>query len=128
MNAEQAATYLHALLSSVTIGVIIPLVILFAMLFFIWQMIRSAQRNHEFKIHQVFCDENGKASAARFLMIMAFGYSCYYLTARLISGRPDATEFFAFLAAFANSVTFVTLAQKWDGRLPFTKGPDQASP
>lgn len=123
MNYEQLTTYAQALMASVTIGVIIPLAILLGMMFFIWRMLSTAQRNHEFRMHEVFCDENGKASAARFLMLMAFGYSCYYLTARLIAGNPDATEFFAFLAAFANSLTFVKLADKWDGQLPFTKKP-----
>lgn len=127
MNAEQATSYLQALLASVTIGVIIPIVILLLMLVVIGYTLLRAQRRADFNIAMIFCDENGKASAARFLMIMSFVYSCYYLTARLIGGKPDPTEFYAFLMAFANSITFVTLAQKWDGRLPFTKGPDQGN-
>lgn len=124
MNIEQFSTYLQALAASFTVGVIIPLVILFAMMFFIWRMLSTAQRNHEFRIHEIFCDEAGKASAARFLMLMSFGYSCYYLTAGLIAGKPDPLFFLGFLAAFANSLAFVKLAEKWDGQLPFTRKPD----
>jgi hypothetical protein len=124
MNTEQLTSYFQALIASVTVGVIIPMVILFAMMFFIWRMLTTAQRNHEFRIHEIFCDEERKASAARFIMLMAFGYSCYYLTTRLLAGNPDRTEFFAFLAAWSSSLTLLKLAEKWDGQLPFTKKPD----
>lgn len=125
MNAEQASSYLQALLASVTIGVIIPMVILLLMLSIIGYTLILAQRRADFDIAQIFCDETGRPTTARFIMLLAFGYSCYYLTAKLLGSRTDPLEFFAFLAAWSSSLAILKLAEKWDGRLPFTKGPDQ---
>ncbi len=125
MNAEQATSYLQALLASVTIGVIIPLIILVIMLSIVGYTLLLAQRRDDFDIAQIFCDETKRPTTARFIMLLAFGYSCYYLTSKLLAGRTDSVEFFAFLAAWSSSLAILKLAEKWDGRLPFTKGPDQ---
>ncbi len=122
MNTEQAATYAQALIASVTIGVIVPLVILAAMMFAIWRLIVLAQRKTTFHIEEIFVDENGKTSASRFTMLMGFAFSCWWMSARMFGGHPDPTEFYAFLAAWSSSITLLKLADKWDGRLPFAKG------
>ena len=127
MNAEQATSYLQALLASVTIGVIIPLVILVLMLSIVGYTLLLAQRRNDFDIAQIFCDETARPTTARFIMLLAFGFSCYYLTSKLLSGNTDPGEFYAFLAAWSSSLAMLKLAEKWDGRMPFSKGPDQGT-
>jgi hypothetical protein len=122
MNAEQLTTYAQALIASVTIGVIVPLLILAVMMLAIWRLILMAQRKATFHIEEIFLDENGKTSATRFTMLMGFAFSCWWMSARMFSGHPDPTEFYAFLAAWSSSVTLLKLADKWNGVMPFAKG------
>lgn len=117
--------YAQALMASVTINVIIPLLILVVMMASIWRLVLFAQRKEGFNIERIFLDEEEKPSAARLIMLMAFAFSCWYLSARVFSGKPDANEFYAFLAAWASSLTLIKLAEKWNGQLPFTKPPQE---
>lgn len=121
MSAEHLSTYAQALLASVTINVIVPLFILVVMMFSVWRLVVYAQRKPDFNIERMFLDDDGKPSAARFIMLLAFAFSCWYLAVRVLSGNPDPTEFYAFLAAWASSLTLLKAAEKWNGALPFAK-------
>lgn len=128
MNAEQLSTYAQALLASVTINVIVPLVILVVEMFAVWRLVVYAQRKPGFAIEQIFLDDQGKPSSARFVMLLAFAFSCWYLSAARLSGNATANEFYAFLAAWAASPTLMKLAERWNGSLPFSKAPPEPPP
>jgi hypothetical protein len=123
MDAQSLTTYLAALLSSVTIRVLIPLVILFLLLGIAWRLLTLAQRKHGFNIEQMFTDETGKASAARFLAMMAFAISSWALAVQVFSATLNAELYFYYLAAWSGALVFTKFADKWDGSLPFGKGP-----
>lgn len=128
MNAEQILTYLQALAASVTINVIVPLVILAAMMVAVWRLIMFAQRKPDFNIEGIFLDDDRKASCARFLMLLAFAYSCWHLAVGRLTNTLQPWEFPAFLAAFANSLTLIKMAERWNGVLPFAKSPPTDQP
>lgn len=128
MNAEQLSTYAQALLASVTINVVVPLFILGAMMFAVWRLVVYAQRKPNFNIEGIFLDDTGKPSCARFLMLLAFAYSCWHLAVGRLTGTLGPWEFPAFLAAFANSLTLVKMAERWNGVLPFAKPPPSTEP
>jgi hypothetical protein len=122
MDNAQIANYTAALLSSVTIRVIIPLVILAVLLAIAWRLLTLAQRKDGFAIEMMLTDETSKPSAARFLALMAFAISSWYLAARVFSGTPDPVEYFYYLCAWSGALVFTKFADKWDGSLPFGKG------
>lgn len=119
----QLTVYAQALIASVTIGVIVPLVILVLMLAGIWRLVILAQRKGDFQVQQVFTDpETGKVTVSRFTILMAFAISTWYLAVDAFAGQKTPEFFYAYLAAWSNSLTLLTLAQRWDGALPFAKG------
>lgn len=124
VNADQAESYLQALLSSVTINVIVPLVILFALIGFSWRLLVLAQRKSDFNIEEMFKDEAGKPSSVRFIMLMAFAISSWYLAVRVLSGKPEPIEYLYYLGTWSGAAVFIKLAERWTGQLPFAKGPD----
>lgn len=122
---EQLTTYAQALLASVTINVIVPLVILFMMMLAVWRLVVYAQRKPDFNIEKIFLDDEGKPSAARFVMLMAFAFSCWYMACARLAGAVTANEFYAFLATWGSSPTLMRLAERWNGSLPFSKAPPE---
>jgi hypothetical protein len=124
MSADQAITYLQALLASVTISVIVPLAMFVLMLGSFWYLLAKAQSKPDFHIEQIFLDETGKPSAVPMISLMAFAFSVWYLAVRALSGKPDPQEFLYFLIAWSGAVVMIELAKKWDGRLPWSKGPN----
>lgn len=125
VTAEQATPYAQALIASVTINVIVPLVILALLMLFIWVLLRAAQSKKDFHIEQVFIDpDTGKVTVSRFTILMAFAISTWYLASDAF-GQRTPELFYAYLAAWSNSLTLLTLAQRWNGVLPFAKVPGE---
>lgn len=125
MNVEQATTYAQALIASVTINVIVPLLILALLMLFVWVLLRAAQRKADFHIEQVFMDpETNRVTVSRFTILMAFVLSSWYLATDAFGPRNEHV-LFAYLAAWSNSLTLLTLAQRWNGVLPFAKVPGE---
>lgn len=121
MSEEQVTSYAQALLASVTINVIVPLLILAVLLVVIMRLLSLAQRKAEFNIEQMLHDDQGKPSAVRFLSLMAFAISSWYLAVRVLSGKPDPQEYLYYLVAWSGALVFVKFADKWNGSLPFGK-------
>lgn len=124
MNQQQIQGYFEALVASVTIGVIVPLFMFVVMIGIFWRLVVMAQRKPDFHIEQIFLGDDNRASVARFIMVMAFAFSCWYLAVGRVN-TPSDWDFPAFLAAWANSLTFVKLAERWNGVLPFAKTPQE---
>lgn len=120
---EALSDYAAALLSSVTIRVLIPLVILFLLLGIAWRLITLAQRKDGFQIEQMFTDEAGKVSAARFLALLAFAISSWALAVQVFSATLSPELYFYYLAAWSGALVFTKFADKWDGSLPFGRAP-----
>lgn len=121
MNQEQATSYLQALMATVTINVIVPLLILFMLFGTAWYMLWLAQRKEAFNIEQMFLDENGKVSAARVISTLAFAVSSWYIAIDRLSANPSAEMFLYFLLAWSSSLVLSKVADKWNGSLPFGK-------
>ena len=123
MNAEQATTYLQALAASLTLSVLIPLVILLLLLALSWSLLAKAQAKEGFSVEEMFRDDTGKVAASRVLAFFAFAISSWYLAVSVLSGKPDPVLYFYYLSAWSGALVFIKFAEKWDGSLPFGKGP-----
>lgn len=123
MNAEQLRTYLVALTSSVTIGVIIPILILLGITAMIWVLISRAQSKDGFDISNTLRDENGKESAARILSFGAFAVSSWSLAVTVFALPQYFIEAMLYYLVFwSGAPVVVRFAEKWDGKLPWSKG------
>lgn len=123
MNSEQLETYLVALTSSVTIGIIIPILILLGITSAIWMLISRAQKDPEFDIANTLRDEAGKESATKVLTFGAFAVTSWGL-AVVVFALPQYFEqaFFWYLFFWSGTQVALKMADKWSGTLPFTKG------
>lgn len=125
MDKSAVAGYVEALIASVTIQVIIPLVMFGLMLAAFWYLLHKAQKKADFHIEQVFIDpHSGKTSGTAVVTLMAFAYSVWYMTVLALSGKPSTTEFGYFLLFWSGAPVALELAKRWDGRLPWAKGTD----
>lgn len=124
MDKSAVAGYAEALIASVTIQVIIPLVMFGMMLAAFWYLLHKAQKKADFRIEQIFTDADGKTSGLAVVTLMAFAYSVWFMTVLALSGKTATQEFLYFLVFWSGAPVAVVLANKWDGRLPWAKGPD----
>jgi hypothetical protein len=92
MSSEQTATYLQALLTSVTISVIIPLLILGLMVFAAWVLMARAQRDKNFNIAEVFKDERDKVSSERVMLLATWASSTWALAVVMFAMPQHTVE------------------------------------
>jgi hypothetical protein len=129
VNKEAIVGYAEALVASVTIQVIVPLLMFLMMLAAFWYLLHKAQKKTDFHIEQVFIDPaTGKTSAQSVATLMALAYSVWYMTVLALSGKQGTQEFFYFLLFWSGAPVALEVARKWDGRLPWAKSTDSQGP
>jgi uncharacterized membrane protein YbjE (DUF340 family) len=126
MNPEQHKTYIEALAASLTINVLVPLLILLAIFICVWVLFSRAQSNPSFHIENVLRDEAGKESAARVIMFGCFAVTSWAL-AVMVFALPNQVgdALLYYLLFWSGTDVAKELIQKWNGQMPFTKGPTQ---
>lgn len=125
MTTEQTDSYLQALLASVTISVIIPLLMFAILTVALWWLLALAQKKPGFNIEEIFLDdETRRVTPWRVVSLGAFVWSVWYLATDRLSAAPNPQVFRDFLIFWSGTPVAVILANKWDGRLPFAKGPE----
>lgn len=124
MNAEQHSNYLAALLSSLTINVLIPGVMLCGLvIMFLWVLWR-AQAADDFDVSQFLRAEDGRLSSVRLFAFVALAVSTWVIATDTINARLSHDNFLAYLVTWSGSLVLARAVDKWDGRLPLAKGPD----
>jgi hypothetical protein len=130
-TAQDAVPYAEALLASVTIGVILPALLLFVLMGVIWRLVTLAQRKDGFNFETVFTDDTGKVSTWRVAALFAFCIHSAYFYATLFK-VPDLQFFLYYGLIWGGTPAAVILAEgfrdaatKWNGAMPFTKTPEQ---
>jgi len=128
MNADQATNYLHALVASVTIGVILPAVLLVVLLGFAAGVLWRAQKRPDFDIADLLREPGPdgvmRVSTWRFSSLMAFAIHSAYFYASLFI-KPDPELFAWYGVLWGGAPAALILAENWNGNLPFSKGPTQ---
>ena len=119
MSGDQLKIYLTALLSQVTIGVIIPLLALITIVAMFWFLINRAQKDPEFDIAQMFTDEAGRVSLFRVLSAFAFGFHSWVLMVNQLQ-KPELNEsmFMWYGFIWAGTPAVALIMSKWNGELP----------
>ena len=124
MTGDQLHTYLAALASSVTIGVLVPLLILVGIALAFWLLVSRAQRDPAFDISNVLRDETGKESATRVVTFGAFAVTSWVLAVVTFAHPDKITEAMLYYLIFWSGAPIVVkFAERWNGSLPFAKGP-----
>jgi hypothetical protein len=126
MTAEQTMTYLQALAASVTIGVILPGLLLMVLLGFAWAVLWKAQQRVDFDIADLLREPDAvgapRVSTWRFCSLMAFSIHSAYFYASLFI-KPDVELFAWYGVLWGGAPAAIILAGKWNGALPLAKGP-----
>ena len=115
MSSEQLHTYLAALASSLTIGVIIPLMILLGLALAIWMLIARAQKDPNFDIANILRDENGKESSERVVMFGCFAVTSWVMAVAVFALPNLLTEIYiTYTALWGGTATAKELVKrKW---------------
>ena len=118
MNTAQIQTYLAALASSLTIGVIIPLLILLGIVGAIWLLITKAQRDPAFDIANILRDEAGKESSERVIMFGCFAVSSWVMAVAVFALPNLLTEIYiTYTALWGGTVVAKDVAKrKWPSK------------
>ena len=114
--------FLLALLSGVTIRIVVPLVILALICVFIWWLLVKASRSKDFQVATILLDENNKVSSSRLLAFLAFGVTSWYLAVEVINGASNWETYLIYSGSWSSSLILKDAVGRWDGRLPFAKG------
>jgi hypothetical protein len=103
--------YLEALVSSLTVGVMMPLLIMGLAVFLMWVLIARAQKDPAFNIAEVLLDAQGKASSERILTIGTWVVSSAVLTIIIFALPNIVTEayltYLGFWCATASGKAFI---------------------
>jgi hypothetical protein len=119
MTEQQTTEYLAALFTSVTIGVILPAVMLLAMIvMFIW-VLHKAQQREDFDASDFLRDDNGKLSAMRLFAFVCLCVHSWVIAVETMSGRITDYQVLIYAATWSGSLVLITLINK----LSFNIGP-----
>ncbi len=120
MNTEHATNYLQALAASLTIGVIIPLVILIVMVSLGWVLIGRAQANESFEVSDCLRDENGKVASEQILLMATWAFSSWVLSVVVFALPAHVIEaYVAYLGVWGTtSAAKAFFAHKYGGVQP----------
>jgi hypothetical protein len=118
MNHDQAQTYLAALASSLTIGVIIPLLILLGLAGAIWLLISKAQTDPNFDVANVLRDENGKESSERLLTFACFAVTSWVMAVAVFALPNLLIEIYITYSALwgGTAAAKEIVKRKWPGK------------
>lgn len=123
MNPQQATDYLHALVASVTIGVIVPGLMFLAMaLLFIWVVYR-AQGRSDFDASQFLRDEAGHLSSVRLFAFVAVAVHTWVIAVETMAARISPDQMVIYAVTWSASLVLSRAVDKWNGALPWAKGP-----
>lgn len=122
MNTEQATTYLQALMASVTIGVIVPLLMFLTMVcVFVWVIV-LAQRRSDFDASQFLRDDAGRLSSLRLFAFIACAVHTWVIAVETMGSRITVDQMAVYAVTWSGSLVLARFADKWDGSLPWAKG------
>jgi hypothetical protein len=124
-TAKEAVPYAEALLAQVTIGTIIPLFMFGMMMLFIFWVMWRAQKaqGNDFHIEHMLLDETGRVSITKFLSLLAFCTSTWYLASAMLSTRPDWQIYAIYVITWAGTPAIMLFASRWNGNFPFSHPP-----
>jgi hypothetical protein len=119
MTPEQTSEFLISLLTSVTIGVIFPAIMLLAMVgMFIW-VLNKAQIREDFDASQFLRDENGKLSSLRLFAFVCLCTHTWVIAVETMSSRITENQMIIYAATWSSSLILKSLIDK----ITWTIGP-----
>lgn len=124
--AKEAVPYAEALMAQLTVGVLIPLIMFGVMLLFVFWVIWRAQKaaDNDFHIEHILLDDRtNRVSILKFLSLLTFCTSTWYLAAALLSTRPDWQIFGLYVITWAGTPAIMLAAERWNGNFPFSHPP-----
>lgn len=89
-------------------------------------MLWRAQRSGKLDMAQMFHDTEGRASGGKFAILGAWIISSWFLMAAMVSKLSDMVLIACmgiYLLFWSGAPIALELVRKWDGRLPWSKGP-----
>lgn len=122
---DAAQTYFEALMASVTINVIVPLVLFMTMFsLFLWVLVKAQRtntRNEHFDVSQFLRDESGKLSSVRLYAFVALAVHTWVIAVETVNGRVTTEQMVVYGVTWSSSLILKGAVEKWDGRLPWAK-------
>jgi hypothetical protein len=114
--------YLQALIASVTIGIVIPGLMLGIMIsLFIWVLF-SAQKKGNFDASQFLRDDEGVLSSVRLFAFIAVSVHTWVIAVETMASRITPDQMMIYAITWSSSLVLKGAVEKWNGSLPWAKG------
>jgi hypothetical protein len=122
MTAEQGASYLQALIASVTIQVIVPGAMFGLMVgVFVW-VVAKAQKREDFDASQFLRDDAGKLSSVRLFAFVSLGVHTWVIAVETMASRITSDQMTIYAVTWSGSLVLAEAVGKWNGVLPWARG------
>lgn len=121
MNPQQASDYAHALIASLTIGVIVPgLMFLLMVGVFVWVVWR-AQARVDFDASEFLRDDAGKLSSVRLFAFVSLGVHTWVIAVETMASRISPDQMLIYAVTWSGSLVLAEAVGKWNGVLPWAR-------
>jgi len=122
MNETELHNYSLALLSTLSIQVIIPLLMFFSMFWLFGYLFYKAQKSADFNLQEMFKNDKNKVSVWPVVTLLAFAVTTWRLAVLTFGGAPNPQEGMYFLLFWSGAAVVQVLAKRWNGVLPWGGG------
>lgn len=118
MNAQENDSYLQALISSLTINVLIPLVGFIAIFgAFVW-VLAKAQKSDDFDASEFLRDDKGKLSKGGLFAFIACAAHTWALMVETINGRLTWEFTMIYALTWSGSLVLLEGIKAWQAKPP----------
>lgn len=116
---------IKAVTGGLTIQLLLPATML-GLLFMLFAVIFiRAQGRPDFDFADMLRGDDGKVSPWRFFAFGAFSFSTWVLMSEVLNARLTDQLLWSYSITWAGSPSLLKFVEKWNGSLPFAKGPNQ---
>lgn len=100
---------------------VIPTLILFVLLLFVFVLVGKAQSRDDFDFGDMLKDENGKVSSTRMFSFICLAVTSWIIAVLTISDKLTSEYFWYYLVIWSGTAVALKLVDKWNGTLPFSR-------
>lgn len=123
-------TFFKSIIGGLTVQLLLPAMLLLALLLVMMFVLWRAQKRADFDLANMLRQGNadGKESAAQLAILTAMAMSSWVLMSETLNSRLTENLWWGYLITWSGSPALLEVARRWNGALPFAKGPTTPPP
>lgn len=113
----------YVAISSLSAGVVVPALILAFLLCMFSYVLWLAQKRPDFDAANFLRDDKGKEDIVKICTLIALAITSWLVSTLVFTDKISPEYFLYYSLTWASTPVLIVLASKWNGALPFAKGP-----